>query len=38
MIAASSAGHLDMVKFLIDSNADVNAKDKVGSRRRAGGA
>ena len=34
MIAAASAGHLDMVKFLIDSNADVNAKDKV---RRARG-
>jgi ankyrin repeat protein len=29
VIAAASAGQLDMVKFLIDSNADVNAKDKV---------
>ena len=31
VIAASSSGHLDMVKFLIDSGADVNAKDKVHS-------
>jgi hypothetical protein len=29
VIAAASSGHLDMVKFLIDSGADVNAKDKV---------
>ena len=29
VIAAASAGHLDMVKFLIDSGADINAKDKV---------
>lgn len=28
MIAAASAGHLDMVKFLLDSGADVNAQDK----------
>jgi hypothetical protein len=31
VIAAASAGHMDMVKFLADSGADVNAKDKVGS-------
>jgi len=29
VIAAASAGHLDMVKFLVDSGADINAKDKV---------
>lgn len=28
VIAAASAGHLDMVKFLLDSGADVNAQDK----------